>query len=77
MATIALKAEDGLLVADGLVELELSELEGLDLHRIANQLASGFYLDDGMIGGHVVKRRQVVRLDLDVINDILGHFLCV
>lgn len=77
MATITLKAEDGLLVADGLVELELSELEGLDLHRIANQLASGFYLDDGVITGHVVKRRQVVRLDLDVINDILGHFLCV
>lgn len=30
-----------------------------------------------MIGCHVVECRQVVRLDLDIVDDILRHFLSV
>ena len=56
------EAENGFGIRGRLVDLKVPEVEELDLHRVADELASGLNLDDGMIGGHVVEEREVVGL---------------
>lgn len=75
MAAIALKREDSFGVFVGLIESKATEVECFNLHRIANKLVWFLNFDDGVIGCHVVKDWQVVRLFIDVIDHVLSHFL--
>ena len=55
MSSCTLKAEDGIVISQVLVEVEFPELEGLDFHRVADKLSRGFDLDDGVISSHIIE----------------------
>lgn len=77
MLPVALEAEDGLMVSGCLVEFESSKQKGFDFHGVADELSTGFYFDDGVVGSHVIECRQVVRFGFYVVDHVSGHLLSV
>lgn len=57
VSSVTFEAKDDLRVFWRLVEPELPKIECFDFHRVSYQFVCSFYLNNGMIGCHVVENR--------------------
>ena len=75
MSSLTAKRKNSLRIVLRQTDLEFAKIEGLDLHGVSNQFPRALNFDDGVVGGDVVEDGHVVRFLMDVVDDVVGHFL--